>query len=82
MPTGEAEPVDIAQSRNAFVERVLTSALATYDVCSIYIGDRLGLYTALDHKPSNAKELAHETSTDERYVREWLEQQAVTGILR
>jgi SAM-dependent methyltransferase len=82
MTTAEAERGDIAQSRDAFVERVISSALATLDVFSIYIGDRLGLYAALDRNPMTAKELAHETSTDERYVREWLEQQAVTGILQ
>ena len=82
MTTAEAEQGDIAQSRDAFVERMISSTLATLDVFSIYIGDRLGLYAALDREPMTAKELAHETSTDERYVREWLEQQAVTGILQ
>jgi SAM-dependent methyltransferase len=82
MNTAEAGQGDTAQSRDAFVERVFSSALATLDVFSIYIGDRLGLYAALDRKPITAKELAHETGTDERYVREWLEQQAVTGILQ
>src|SRR5918992_124237 len=82
MATAETDRGDIAQSREAFVDRVMSAVLATYDLLSIYVGDRLGLYTALDRRSSTAKELAHETGTDERYVREWLEQQAVTGILQ
>jgi 2-polyprenyl-3-methyl-5-hydroxy-6-metoxy-1,4-benzoquinol methylase len=49
---------------------------------SIYIGDRLGLYRALaEAGPSTSKELAKRTRTHERYIREWLEQQTVAGIL-
>jgi 2-polyprenyl-3-methyl-5-hydroxy-6-metoxy-1,4-benzoquinol methylase len=48
----------------------------------VYVGDRLGLYRGLaDHGPATAEELAAATGTNARYVREWLEQQAVTGIL-
>jgi SAM-dependent methyltransferase len=82
MTTAEAGYGDTSQSGDAFADRMLTSVIATYDLLSIYVGDRLGLYAALDRRPSSAKELAHETGTDERYIREWLEQQAVTGILR
>jgi SAM-dependent methyltransferase len=71
-----------AQNRDGLVERILSSTLATYDLFSIYIGERLGLYAALAERPLSAAELARSTGTDERYVREWLEQQAVTGILR
>jgi SAM-dependent methyltransferase len=39
----------------------------------IVIGDRLGLYRAMgDGVPVTAAELARRTSTNERYVREWL----------
>ncbi len=81
MTTAETDQGDVAQNRDAFVDRMLSSVLSTYDLLSIYVGDRLGLYAALDRRPSTAKDLAHETGTDERYLREWLEQQAVTGIL-
>ncbi|MGH2557141.1 MAG: class I SAM-dependent methyltransferase, partial [Actinomycetota bacterium] len=81
MAVSRAEQMDRSQSRDHFVERILTSALATYDLFSIYIGDRLGLYAALDREPLSARELARRTDTDERYVREWLEQQAVSGLL-
>jgi len=82
MVVGRVTSEEAAANRDGFVERVFSSALATFDIFSIYIGDRLGLYAALQEKPSTAKVLAHRTGTDERYIREWLEQQAVTGILR
>ena len=82
MAVNEAGPETATANRDGLVERVFSAALGTYDIFSIYIGDRLGLYAVLNEKPSTAKGLAHRTGTDERYIREWLEQQAVTGILR
>ena len=64
-----------------FAERVLGSVLATMDVFSIHLGDRLGYYRVLAEGPATAGRLAERTGTDARYAREWLEQQAVTGIL-
>ena len=44
------------------------------------IGDWLGLYTALaDAGPLTSAELAEQTDTHERYVREWLRSQAAGG---
>ena len=66
----------------ALIERVFTSTVGLFDLASIYLGQRLGLYAALrDQGPATSDELADRTGTDERYVREWLEQQAVTGLL-
>lgn len=66
----------------AFAGRVFASALGAFETLSIYLGDRLGWYRALaDHGPLTSPELAERTRTDERYAREWLEQQAVVGIL-
>jgi len=49
---------------------------------TIYIGDQLGFYEVLaGEKPLTSSELASRTGTHERYVREWLEQQTVSGIL-
>lgn len=74
---------DIAAERDAFVERLLNSATAAFDIFAVYLGDRLGFYEALaDGQALTSGELATRTGTHERYVREWLEQQAVTGILR
>jgi SAM-dependent methyltransferase len=48
----------------------------------VVIGDKLGLYRALaDAGPLNSTELAQRTGTVERYVREWLVNQAAAGYL-
>lgn len=66
----------------AFVGRLFEAALSTIDLLTVYIGDRLGLYEGLrDGAPLTPSELASRCSINERYAREWLEQQAVTGIL-
>lgn len=73
---------NINQKRDQLVGRLFESNLATYDLATIYIGEQLGLYAALaESGSSNAAQLAARTQTHERYVREWLEQQAITGIL-
>jgi hypothetical protein len=72
----------LVQERDAFIERFLQFASGTFNIFTIYIGDRLGLYRALAVAgPTTAKDLAQRTSTHERYIREWLEQQTVAGIL-
>ncbi len=66
----------------ALVERIFGAVLATLDVQSLYFGDRLGYYRALAGAGAlTSDELAARCGTAERYTREWLEQQAVTGIL-
>ncbi|MHA7276975.1 class I SAM-dependent methyltransferase [Arthrobacter sp. Hz1] len=66
----------------AVARRVVDAALGMVDVLAIHLGDRLGWYRQLkSHGPATAAELAERTGTSERYTREWLEQQAVTGLL-
>ncbi|HEX5832083.1 MAG TPA: class I SAM-dependent methyltransferase [Gemmatimonadaceae bacterium] len=74
-------PSSATARRDAFVERMLRSAAGVFEIFSIHLGDRLGYYTALAGAPLTAAELARRTGTHERYVREWLEQQTVAGIL-
>jgi 2-polyprenyl-3-methyl-5-hydroxy-6-metoxy-1,4-benzoquinol methylase len=70
------------QTRDAFVERLFDSAVATMDVFTVYLGDRLGLYRALgEHGPLTPGDLAARAGMNPRYAREWLEQQAATGIV-
>lgn len=67
---------------DALAARLSGAAIAAMDLFSVYLGDRLGFYRALaDGGPATSGELAARTGTAERYAREWLEQQAVTGIL-
>ncbi len=72
----------ITEQRDAFVERLFGASLGTMEVFTIYLGERLGLYRALSELDlATPAELGAATGTHERYVREWLEQQAVAEIL-
>jgi 2-polyprenyl-3-methyl-5-hydroxy-6-metoxy-1,4-benzoquinol methylase len=52
------------------------------DLFSIYLGEKLGFYASLaGGGPATSGELAARTGTNERYAREWLEQQATTQLL-
>jgi 2-polyprenyl-3-methyl-5-hydroxy-6-metoxy-1,4-benzoquinol methylase len=63
------------------VERLSAAMVGAFDLFAIYIGDQLGYYQALGEASATSVQLAERTGTAERYAREWLEQQAVTGIL-
>jgi 2-polyprenyl-3-methyl-5-hydroxy-6-metoxy-1,4-benzoquinol methylase len=67
---------------DALVERLFAATIDTLEVASVYLGGRLGFYRALaDGGDATPGELAARTGTAERYMREWLEQQAVAGFL-
>lgn len=73
---------DSTRQRDALAEQLLEKMAGAMELGAIYLGDRLGLYRTLaDHGALSPAELARRTATSERYVREWLEQQAVCGIL-
>jgi 2-polyprenyl-3-methyl-5-hydroxy-6-metoxy-1,4-benzoquinol methylase len=68
--------------RDALVERLFESTIGTLELFSVHLGWRLGLYRALrDAGSLTPPELAAAAGIDERYAREWLEQQAVAGFL-
>ncbi|MFE6509267.1 class I SAM-dependent methyltransferase [Nocardioides sp. NPDC057767] len=70
------------QTADEVAERLFGSLLGTVEIVSVFIGDRLGWYRSLaDEGPASAVELAERTGTQIRYAREWLEQQAVSGLL-
>src|SRR5262245_2326879 len=78
-----ATTTDIAGERDALVDRLMRGTAGMFDVYTTYLGDRLGLYRALeDGQSSTSAEVAQRSGTHERYVREWLEQQTVVGTLR
>jgi SAM-dependent methyltransferase len=67
---------------DALIERLFGATIGALELAAIHVGDRLGFYRSLDEDgPATPAELAATTSTAERYVREWLEQQAVAGFL-
>ena len=75
-------PEQLGAEIEGFAMRLLGSAVGMMDLATIRLGKELGLYDALAGRdPMTSAELAAESGTDERYVREWLEQQAVTAIL-
>jgi SAM-dependent methyltransferase len=71
-----------ADKAGAFVGKVVTDCAATVSVALAVIGDQLGLYEAMGHdEPVTSSELARRTNTSERYVREWLINQAAAGYI-
>src|SRR5947209_5703347 len=55
---------------------------AAMSALMVNIGDQLGLYKAMDGAgPLTSEELAERTGTHERYVREWLSNQAASGYV-
>ena len=66
-----------------FMGKVLSDFGGAAGAILAYIGDRLGLYKAMYNfaKPITSQELANLTSTSERYIREWLANQAAGGYL-
>jgi SAM-dependent methyltransferase len=67
---------------NAFLGQVVGELGATVNAGLIVLGDRLGLYKAMDGAgPITSSDLAQKTGTAERYVREWLNAQAAGGFV-
>jgi len=67
---------------HAFLGRAIVDFGATFSAALIRIGDRLGLYKALAKSgPQTPAELAKATGTTERYIREWLSNQAAGGYV-
>jgi SAM-dependent methyltransferase len=65
----------------ALAERLLTDAVATMETFNVHLGLSLGLYQALAGGKTDARGLAERAAIHPRYAREWLEQQAVAGII-
>jgi SAM-dependent methyltransferase len=66
----------------AFVGQVLGDLAACYGGVMVSLGDRLGLYDALNGAgPLTSMEVAERSGCAERYVREWLNSQVAAGYV-
>jgi 2-polyprenyl-3-methyl-5-hydroxy-6-metoxy-1,4-benzoquinol methylase len=65
-----------------FAGSLFMACLATMELANVELGVRLGLYQALAGAgPVTAGDLAASAGIADRYAQEWLEQQAVAGVL-
>ena len=78
-----ATPTVDQEKLNQFMGKVLSDFGGAASAVLTYIGDKLGLYKAMSDfgKPITSQELANITGTSERYIREWLANQAAGGYL-
>jgi 2-polyprenyl-3-methyl-5-hydroxy-6-metoxy-1,4-benzoquinol methylase len=66
----------------ALTTRLLQSTVNALELYGIYLGKELGLYDVLaSGRRVTPPELAVAAAIDARYAREWLEQQAVAGLI-
>src|SRR5919109_3855137 len=74
---------DITSDRSeALAQRLFGATLGALELLSVYLGGELGLYRALDeHDGLTYGELSQRAGIAPRYAHEWLEQQAVAGLL-
>jgi len=79
--TEVASPTLDMNKLNAFIGQFVTDLGAAVHSGMVVIGEKLGLYKALAEGPMTPAELATRTSTDERYLREWLSSQAAGGYV-
>ena len=81
MTTTEWTADDEAQVEE-FAGNLFMACLATMELANVELGLRLGLYAAMAGAgPVTPAELATTAGIAERYAQEWLEQQAVAGIV-
>ncbi len=80
MRTAQLPALDM-DKLNAFIGQFVTDLGAAVHTGMVVIGEKLGLYKALAGGPMTPAELAANTQTDERYLREWLASQAAGGYV-
>ena len=69
------------QRLNEFLGKAVGDLGAAVSAVLVSIGDELGFYKALAAGPLTVRELAAKTGTNERYVSEWLANQAAGGYV-
>lgn len=79
--TMQKQPIN-EEKMNAFLGKVVEDFGAALSSALVYIGEKSGLYKAMASGESyTPAELANKTGTNERYVREWLINQAASGYV-
>jgi SAM-dependent methyltransferase len=74
--------MDVDQKKlEEFMHRAVVDLGAAASAALVLIGDRLGLYKALAKGPATPLELSRRSGTSERYVQEWLGNQAAGGYV-
>jgi 2-polyprenyl-3-methyl-5-hydroxy-6-metoxy-1,4-benzoquinol methylase len=69
-------------SEEQLSDRLFQAMIHTLELFGVYLGKRLGLYAVLHAQgPLTPGGLAAAAGIAERYAREWLEQQAVAGLI-
>src|SRR5437762_2210440 len=77
-----AHPPSPTDPTAALTERLFQDSVGALELYTVYLGQRLGLYQSLAKDgPATSAELAARTGTAERYIREWLEHHAASGLL-
>ena len=80
--SGPAGQDGLADPAATLADRLFHDMIGALELFTVYLGERLGLYRALAADgPATSTELARRTGTTERYVREWLEHHAASGLL-
>jgi 2-polyprenyl-3-methyl-5-hydroxy-6-metoxy-1,4-benzoquinol methylase len=66
----------------AFCGRLFNAAIDMTEIATLYFGEKLGIYDALvEIGPVTAPKLAAHLGLSERYLKEWLDQQAIAGFI-
>lgn len=80
--TTATQPPPSLEETQAFAQQVIGLFTGHAVTMMIHIGDRLGLYTTLrDQGALSAAELASRTGLQERWLLEWLRDQAAAGLV-
>lgn len=76
-------PAPVSQDKlDEFLDRFVCDFGAALHGATVVLGESLGLYKAIANAgPITSQELAEETGTNERHVREWLAAQAASGYV-
>lgn len=82
MTMTEAPTNEQATPEAELADHLMSATTGTLELYGIYLGTRLGLYRHIHEAGSvTTPELAERAGIHPRYAQEWLEQQAVAGIL-